>query len=109
VLTIITNDGWWGNTPGYQQHMVYASLRAIENRRYIARCANTGISGFIDDEGNILKQSKWWTPDALSEDLKLIPYQTFYTKHGNWIFVIANFLTVLLLFSLFFKNNKLPR
>ncbi len=109
VLTIITNDGWWGNTPGYQQHMVYASLRAIENRRYIARCANTGISGFIDDEGNILKQSKWWTPDALSEDLKLIPYQTFYTKHGNWIFVIANILTLLLLFSLVFKNYKLPR
>jgi apolipoprotein N-acyltransferase len=53
-LAIITNDGWWGNTPGHKQHLAYASLRAIETRRSIARSANTGISGFINQRGDLL-------------------------------------------------------
>jgi apolipoprotein N-acyltransferase len=53
LLTIMTNDGWWDNTPGYRQHMNYARLRAIETRRWIARSANTGISCFIDPAGNV--------------------------------------------------------
>lgn len=52
LLVIITNDGWWQNTPGHKQHWLYARLRAIENRRWVARSANTGISGFIDPVGN---------------------------------------------------------
>jgi apolipoprotein N-acyltransferase len=51
-MVIITNDGWWQNTPGHKQHWLYARLRAIENRRWVARSANTGISGFIDPMGN---------------------------------------------------------
>ena len=51
VMMIITNDGWWGNTAGYRQHFSFASLRAIETRRCIARSANTGISAFIDQRG----------------------------------------------------------
>lgn len=56
VITIITNDGWWQNTPGHKQHALYAGLRAIETRRWVARSANTGISGFIDPMG------KWIDP-----------------------------------------------
>lgn len=51
LMCIITNDGWWGDTPGYHQHFSYARLRAIETRRSIARSANTGISGFINARG----------------------------------------------------------
>ncbi|MES2388745.1 MAG: apolipoprotein N-acyltransferase [Bacteroidota bacterium] len=51
MIGIITNDGWWGNTPGHKHHWAYAKLRAIETRRYIARSANTGISGYIDPSG----------------------------------------------------------
>src|SRR5690606_15737264 len=47
-IAIVTNDGWWGNTSGKDQHLLYAKLRAIENRRWVARSANTGISGFIN-------------------------------------------------------------
>jgi len=52
-IFIITNDGWWGNTPGYRQHNSFAALRAIENRRSIARSANTGISSFVNQRGEI--------------------------------------------------------
>ncbi|MFZ8281203.1 nitrilase-related carbon-nitrogen hydrolase, partial [Staphylococcus aureus] len=54
LLSIITNDGWWGNTPGYQQHLAYAKLRAIENNRWVVRSANTGVSAIINNKGNLL-------------------------------------------------------
>ncbi len=56
IMSIITNDGWWGNTPGYKQHLRYASLRAIETRRSIVRSANTGISALINQRGEVISQ-----------------------------------------------------
>ncbi|WP_431217736.1 nitrilase-related carbon-nitrogen hydrolase [Puia sp. P3] len=53
VVAIITNDGWWGNTPGYRQHESYARLRAIETRRWVIRSANTGVSCVISPAGEI--------------------------------------------------------
>ena len=57
AIFIITNDGWWKNTNGYMQHLSYASLRAIETRRPVARAANTGISCIIDIRGKRIKES----------------------------------------------------
>ncbi len=85
MLFIITNDGWWGNTPGYKQHMAYARLRAIENRRSIARCANTGISCFINQRGDIIEQSPWWKPVALKQTLYANNEISFYAKNGDII------------------------
>lgn len=65
AICVITNDGWWGNTAGYRQHFSYSRLRAIELRRDVARCANTGISAFIDQRGDVLEQSEWWEPDVI--------------------------------------------
>ncbi len=45
---MITNDGWWGNTPGYKQHLSFSRIRAIEMRRSVARSANTGVSAIIN-------------------------------------------------------------
>lgn len=84
-IAIITNDGWWGNTSGKDQHFLYAKLRAIENRRWVARSANTGISGFIDQKGDVIQQSEWWTRTALKEDINLNDEITFYTKNGDLI------------------------
>jgi len=84
-IAIITNDGWWGNTSGKDQHMAYAKLRAVETRRWVARSANTGISGFINQRGDVVKQSSWWVPTALKADINLNEKLTFYVKHGDYI------------------------
>ena len=59
-LAIVTNDAWWNNTPGHKQHFEFAKLRAIEQRKWVARSANTGISGFVDPMGNVVMQSHWY-------------------------------------------------
>jgi apolipoprotein N-acyltransferase len=109
-IAIITNDGWWGNTSGKDQHLQYAKLRAIETRRWVARAANTGISAFIDQKGTIVQRTKWWMPGTLKQDINLNEELTFYVKHGDYIAKSASLgsvaFLILLLFSIFKKNNK---
>ncbi len=88
-IAIITNDAWWGNTAGKDQHLAYAKLRAIENRRWVARSANTGISAFINQRGDVVQQSQWWTATALKADINLNEEQTFYTAYRDIIAKIA--------------------
>ncbi|MDQ3048280.1 MAG: apolipoprotein N-acyltransferase [Bacteroidota bacterium] len=96
-IAIITNDGWWGDTPGYKQHLKYGALRAIETRKWIVRSANTGISCFIDPAGTILQPTSWWVPAALSGKISLVEERTFYTRFGDYIALAAVYLAVLLL------------
>lgn len=102
IIGIITNDGWWGNTPGYRQHMAYARLRAIESRRSIARCANTGTSCFINQKGDVSNATAWWQEDAISGTVQANTKYTFYTRFGDYLGLacIAG-LFVLLPFSIF--------
>jgi len=97
AVFIITNDGWWDDSPGYKQHLAYARLRAIETRRSIARSANTGISCFINQRGDIIQQSTWWKSEALKGTINLNNKQTFYTQSGDWIGRVFAALAVLLL------------
>jgi apolipoprotein N-acyltransferase len=102
LIFIITNDGWWGNTPGYRQHLSYARLRAIETRRCIARSANTGISEFIDAEGNVSEQTNWWVPAVIKTNLYPNDVLTFYVKHGDYVGTLMCWLSALLLVYLVF-------
>lgn len=103
-IAIITNDGWWGNTSGKDQHLLYAKLRAIETRRYVVRSANTGISCFINQKGDIIKQAGWWTRTALKADINLNDELTLYVKTGD---IIAKFLClVALLIALIIPYRK---
>lgn len=97
ALTIITNDAWWGDTPGYRQHLSYASLRAIETRRAIARCGNTGISALIDSRGRIVKQGPWWESATLHFQLPLSDEVTFFVSHGDITGRVCTFIFLLLL------------
>lgn len=96
LIFIITNDGWWGNTIGHKHHLNYARLRAIENRRSIARSANTGISAFINQKGEILSQTSWWKRDAIKNTLRTNDKITFYARYGDYLGRLAGFLAVFL-------------
>lgn len=100
AMTIITNDAWWGNTPGYKQHLSYASLRAIETRRAIARCANTGISAIISPSGEIIQPTPWWEPAVIEGQIPLRDDVTFFVAHGDITGRICSFIFCLLLLSL---------
>jgi len=83
ILFIITNDGWWKDTPGYKQHALYAQLRAIEHRRSIARSANTGTSCFINQKGETSQNTQWWVEDAILGHINANDDVTFYSKYGD--------------------------
>ena len=100
AMTIITNDAWWGNTPGYRQHLSYASLRAIETRRAIARCANTGISAIVAPSGEILQPTPWWEPAVIESSIPLRDDITFFVSHGDITGRLSTFLFILLLLAL---------
>jgi len=104
-LAIITNDAWWGNTQGHQQHLSFASLRAIETRRAIARSANTGISAIINQRGEIVQRLDYEEKGALNGTLYTNKTITFYTKYGNYIPRIALFLGVLAFLLVFTRRR----
>ena len=107
-MTIITNDAWWGDTPGYRQHASYASLRAIELRRDIARCGNTGISAFINQRGEFLTRTHWWQRETLSGRVNRSDRETFFVRHGDIVGRVCT-LAFLLLLSLLLVSLFLPR
>jgi len=109
VMFITTNDGWWGNTAGHRQHFIYARLRAIETRRSIARSANTGISAFINQRGDIMQESNYWEPAILKDTINANDKITYYTLQGDYIARIAAFVSVMLLLiaiSMALRNRK---
>lgn len=95
-IFVITNDGWWGDTPGHRQHNAFSRIRAIETRRSVARSANTGISCFINQRGDVLQKLTWWKQGALKESLNANHKITFYVKHGDYIGRITLFFAILL-------------
>ncbi len=110
LIFIITNDGWWGDTPGHRQHYSYASLRAIETRRCIARSANTGISAFINQRGDVLQRTKYWEPDVIKASLTLNDTKTFYVRYGDYLGRLAMLLSagfLLLNFVIKYKDKRL--
>ncbi len=98
LLFIITNDGWWGDTAGYKQHLMFASLRAIECRRSIARSANTGISCFVNQRGDIYDATDYWVRDARKTSLNANNEITFYVRYGDYIGRLSAFVAVLFIF-----------
>jgi apolipoprotein N-acyltransferase len=105
MLLVVTNDGWWRNTDGHKQHMYYACLRAIENRRPVYRSANTGISCSIDAKGTITERTKWWEAKVLK--VNAVPHEglTFYTRYGDLIGAFASFLGVFFFISVMVKRK----
>lgn len=106
LLCVITNDGWWGDTPGYQQHFSFARLRAIETRRWVLRSANTGTSGSIDPTGKIIKKTAYWTKAAFAESVSLRSDLTFYTQYGDWPAGLSLSWILLVLSFVFMEKSR---
>jgi apolipoprotein N-acyltransferase len=94
-IAIITNDGWWGNTSGKDQALDYAKLRAIETRRWVCRSANTGISAFINQRGDVVQHTGWWVKTALKQDINLNSDLTFYVLYGDYLPEAGSILAVI--------------
>ncbi len=83
LLTTITNDAWFGATSAPYQHFEQASMRAIEEGRYLVRSANTGISGIVDPYGRVLARSSIFQQAVLVGDARFLTVSTFYARHGD--------------------------
>ncbi|MEO5562627.1 MAG: apolipoprotein N-acyltransferase [Chitinophagaceae bacterium] len=108
VICIITNDGWWRNTPGHKQHLAYARLRAIETRKWVVRSANTGISCFIDPFGVAIDPQPYNTVAAIKGSVSLSDQKTFYVKYGDLLSkltVIAAIAFVIWVTTLWIKRK----
>lgn len=106
-LAVITNDAWFGRTSGPYQHLRIAVFRAIENRIGIARCANTGISGFIDAYGSVSGSTRLFEQAIVTGSVDLRRRTTFYTQHGDlFAYVCLGVSALALLGSFIIKKNS---
>ncbi len=103
LIAIITNDGWWGDSPGPRQHLAFASLRAIEMRRAVVRSANTGISCWVDPRGVMHDRTAWWQPASFRAVVPLNEVPTVYARLGDvvgraaWVLLLVMLLRLLAL------------
>jgi apolipoprotein N-acyltransferase len=88
-LTTITNDAWYGQSSAPYQHFAMASMRAIEQGRYLARAANTGISGVVDPYGRVVRQSAIFEQVGLVEEVRFLTGHTVYSAIGDAIAYIS--------------------
>lgn len=95
-LTLVTNDGWYSTSYGPYQHAAIAKLRCIENRRAMARCANTGITGFIDRYGRVYAEIPWWEERTLTADVPLYSDLSLYTRFPDLLPRAAALVSVVL-------------
>jgi apolipoprotein N-acyltransferase len=84
-ICMITNDGWWKNTPGYRHHFHFSPVRAIECRRDLVRVANNGISALIDARGMVIARTPWWKKATLKGRIHLRRGRTFFVRHGDYL------------------------
>ncbi|MEZ5069514.1 MAG: apolipoprotein N-acyltransferase [Bacteroidales bacterium] len=97
IIFNITNEGWWGDTPGHKMFMRYARLRAIETHRWVVRSANTGISAFISPRGEVTQALSWDKKGVLIGQAGLYDDLTFYVKHGDYLGWVARLLSTIML------------
>ena len=103
ALFVVTNDGWWDETAGHIQHLGFSRLRAIETRRDIARSANTGISCFVSQRGEVLQPTAYGEAKAIRGTIRLSTEKTIYVQYGDMLARILSFVAVALLLSALVK------
>lgn len=84
VLLNISNDGWYGDSGAWKQHLQQTQMRAIENNRWLLSGTNTGKTASIDPYGRIVAATARKVRTALAAPYALRTGTTFYTRHGDW-------------------------
>ena len=92
LLVVLTQDGWWGRTPGYRQHFAFNRLRAIETRTPVLQVSVTGLSGLILPDGSSVMQTRWMERTARTIAVPTYNADTFYSRHGDWLTSLAALL-----------------
>ena len=104
AIFIMTNDGWWDRSLGHRQHLYFASLRAIESRRSIARAANTGVSAFINSRGDIVESTAYGEAAAIKARISVHSAPTFYLQWGDMIGRLSLFVAAIFLLNTLVRN-----
>lgn len=105
IFSVITNDAWYNYTFGPEQHYQISVLRAIENRRAIIRCANSGVSGFIAPTGYSYNRLKPYTSAGLASSVPLITETSLYTRYGDLLPIGCTILSLLGIIAARFKKR----
>ena len=109
ILAVLSNDGWWGNTPGHVQHLMYARLRAIETGLMVVRAANTGISAVIHNDGTIVDRLPWDKKGVILASVADVRQEpTYYSRAGNYLGRMALWMAPILLLGVWVKSKTKP-
>jgi apolipoprotein N-acyltransferase len=90
LITVVTNDSWYGKSSGPYQHKDFAMLRAVENRRSVVRCANGGVSCIINAKGEILAETDMFVKTTLVGEVPLQSEKTFYSQNPLIVPVLSS-------------------
>lgn len=106
LLINITNDAWFGATSAAYQHFAMTVFRAVENKRALARAANTGISGFIDPVGRIMATTPIYVEKIISRSIPLLKENTVYTRYGDVFAKTCLVLTIIIMWAVLFRGHR---
>ncbi|MFA7325864.1 MAG: apolipoprotein N-acyltransferase [Candidatus Kapaibacterium sp.] len=105
LFTVITNDAWYDFTTGPEQHALISAFRAIENKRYVARAANSGVTCFISPTGRILHRAEQYKQSSIAMTIPTIEEATFYSIYGDWLSYFCILTSIFFVFYSIFKNK----
>jgi len=106
VFVNISNDGWYGDSGAYAQHLNQTRMRAIENNRWILSATDTGVTASIDPTGRVINRSPRKQRTTLIAPYALTSGTTFYSRHGDWFAYACAIISIAALVERFIFSNK---
>ncbi|NIP39436.1 MAG: apolipoprotein N-acyltransferase [Candidatus Dadabacteria bacterium] len=107
LLINLTNDAWFGKTIAAHQHLLLSVPRTVENRTYLIRATNTGVSAIIDPLGRVLKESDIFVQQTLSGEVRLLDHgNTFYVNYGYYFYSLCLIITIFYLVAIFKMRRR---
>ena len=106
VFVNISNDGWYGDSGAWKQHLQQTQMRAIENNRWLLSATNTGLTAAIDPAGRVVAQVPRKERTVLVAPYALVRSTTFYTRHGDWFAYLCAIISMGVLGARFIKSTR---